>query len=106
MKNTVNWSVPGTAAIATSRTMPALNAAPSATLLALASRDAARGKACAEFLLQFLIVALDAPPQLDQTDQLFKGNTRWQRREPVFNPIYGLPLRCKGAVASGFRIGL
>jgi predicted dehydrogenase len=50
MKNTVNWGVLGAAAIATSRTMPALNAAPSATLLALASRDAARGKACAESL--------------------------------------------------------
>src|SRR5665213_3467472 len=33
-----------------------------------------------EFLLQFLIVALDAPAQLDQTDQFFEGDTRRQRR--------------------------
>ena len=36
MKQTINWGVLGAAAIATVRTMPALNEAPSATLLALA----------------------------------------------------------------------
>jgi predicted dehydrogenase len=48
MKNTVNWGVLGAAAIATQRTMPALALAPSATLMALASRDAAKGRAAAE----------------------------------------------------------
>ena len=48
MKNTVNWGVLGAAAIATSRTMPALKNSPSATLLALASRDPAKGRAAAD----------------------------------------------------------
>ena len=43
MKNTIHRGVLGAAAIATGRTMPAINAAPSATLLALAARDAAKG---------------------------------------------------------------
>jgi predicted dehydrogenase len=47
MNNTVRWGVMGAAAIATGRSMPALNAAPSATLLALATRDAAKGQSCA-----------------------------------------------------------
>jgi predicted dehydrogenase len=47
---TVNWGVLGAAAIATARTMPALQAAPSATLLALASRDAAKARAVAQAL--------------------------------------------------------
>ncbi|MFC5520019.1 Gfo/Idh/MocA family protein [Polaromonas jejuensis] len=50
MKKTINWGVLGAAAIATGRTMPALNEAPSATLLALASRDGAKGRAAAEAL--------------------------------------------------------
>ena len=50
MQKTVNWGVLGAAAIATGRTMPALNEAPSATLLALASRDSAKGQAVAQAL--------------------------------------------------------
>jgi predicted dehydrogenase len=48
MKKTIRWGVLGPAAIATGRTMPAMNAAPSATLLALASRDLAKGRAAAD----------------------------------------------------------
>ena len=43
----VRWGVLGTAAIATSRFMPALKDAPSARLVAIASRDAAKAKAVA-----------------------------------------------------------
>jgi len=50
MKKTVNWGVLGTAVIATGRTMPALKGSSSATLLALASRDAAKGRAVAQEL--------------------------------------------------------
>ncbi len=45
---TIRWGVLGAAAIATGRTMPALNDAPSATLLALASRDFEKGRKAAE----------------------------------------------------------
>ena len=48
MTATIRWGVLGAAAIATGRTMPALNAAPSAKLLALASRDAAKGRQVAD----------------------------------------------------------
>ena len=48
MHATIRWGVLGAAAIATGRTMPALLAAPSATLLALASRDAAKGQRVAQ----------------------------------------------------------
>ena len=48
MKKTVNWGVFGAAAIATGRTMPAMIEAPSATLLALASRDGEKGRAAAQ----------------------------------------------------------
>ena len=48
MKKTINWGVLGAAAIATGRTMPAMLEAPSATLLALASRDGEKGKAAAQ----------------------------------------------------------
>jgi predicted dehydrogenase len=41
---TVNWGVLGTAAIATGRMIPALHDAPSATLLALASRDPGKAR--------------------------------------------------------------
>ncbi|NML42647.1 Gfo/Idh/MocA family oxidoreductase [Ramlibacter sp. G-1-2-2] len=44
MASTIRWGVLGAAAIATGRTMPAIQAAPSATLLALASRDLAKGR--------------------------------------------------------------
>jgi len=37
-----------------------------------------------EFLLQFLIVPLEAPAQLDQQDQFLERDALWQRREPVF----------------------
>jgi predicted dehydrogenase len=50
VRKTVNWGVLGAAAIATGRTMPALREAPSATLLALASRDPAKGRAAAQAL--------------------------------------------------------
>lgn len=50
MNKTVNWGVLGAAAIATSRTMPALNEAPSATLLALASRDREKARSVAQRL--------------------------------------------------------
>lgn len=48
MKSTVNWGVLGAAAIATGKVMPAFKQSPSATLLALASRDPAKGQATAE----------------------------------------------------------
>ena len=48
MASTIRWGVLGAAAIATGRTMPALNAAPSATLLALASRDPDKGPRVAQ----------------------------------------------------------
>jgi len=47
---TISWGVLGTAAIAIERTMPALISAPSATLLALASRNRDKGQAVAEKL--------------------------------------------------------
>lgn len=47
---TIRWGVLGAAAIAIERTMPALNSAPSATLLALASRNPDKGKVVAERL--------------------------------------------------------
>jgi len=69
MTSTIRWGVLGAAAIATGRTMPAINAAPSATLLALASRDAAKGASVAQ---QFGIPrvyatyeALLADPEID-----------------------------------------
>lgn len=48
MIETIRWGVLGAAAIATGRTMPAMLEAPSATLLALASRDPAKGAVAAE----------------------------------------------------------
>ena len=50
MTSTIRWGVLGAAAIAVGRTMPALREAPSATLLALASRDPAKGRQVAESL--------------------------------------------------------
>ena len=50
MTSTIRWGVMGAAAIAVERTMPAMNEAPSATLLALASRDPAKGQRVAESL--------------------------------------------------------
>ena len=48
MKATIRWGVLGAAAIATGRSMPAMLEAPSATLLALASRDALKGRQVAD----------------------------------------------------------
>jgi hypothetical protein len=45
---TIRWGVLGAAAIATGRTMPAMRLAPSATLLALASRDPVKGSKVAQ----------------------------------------------------------
>ncbi|WP_153110839.1 Gfo/Idh/MocA family protein [Propionivibrio limicola] len=50
MKKTVNWGVLGAAAIATKHALPAMSEAPSTTLLALASRDLAKGRAAAQAL--------------------------------------------------------
>ena len=38
----------------------------------------------AQFALQFLIVAFDAPAQLDDVDEIREGRVSGQRREPVF----------------------
>lgn len=57
MTATVRWGVLGAAAIATGRTMPALQEAPSATLLALASRDPDRARRVAQ---QFAIPRVHA----------------------------------------------
>jgi predicted dehydrogenase len=47
MRPTVSWGVLGAAAIAVDRTMPAMLQAPSARLLAIASRDPAKGRSVA-----------------------------------------------------------
>jgi predicted dehydrogenase len=69
MTSTIRWGVLGAAAIATGRTMPALNAAPSATLLALASRDPDKGRKVAEELgiprVHASYEALLADPEID-----------------------------------------
>ena len=50
MSRKINWGVLGAAAIAVQRTMPALKEAPSAVLLALASRDVEKGRTVADTL--------------------------------------------------------
>src|ERR1700750_2378618 len=40
-----------------------------------------------EFLLELLVVALDAPAQLRNVDQTFEGDVGWQGREPVFGRL-------------------
>jgi len=69
MGPTVRWGVLGAAAIAVGRTMPALKEAPSATLLALASRDSAKGQAVAKALGMPKVYAsyaqLLADPEID-----------------------------------------
>ncbi len=69
MNTTIRWGVLGAAAIAIGRTMPAIRQAPSATLLALASRDAAKGRqVAAEFGIAHLHAsyeALLADPEVD-----------------------------------------
>lgn len=69
MTATIRWGVLGAAAIATGRTMPALQAAPSASLLALASRDPTKGRKVAdEFGIARLHASYDAllaDPEID-----------------------------------------
>jgi predicted dehydrogenase len=69
MTTTIRWGVLGAAAIAVGRTMPALKQASSATLLALASRDAAKGRKVAEALgipkVHASYDALLADPEVD-----------------------------------------
>ena len=48
MARTVNWGVLGAANIATERVIPAMNEAPSATLLAVSSRDEQKARAVAQ----------------------------------------------------------
>src|SRR5207244_6104962 len=40
-----------------------------------------------DLLLEFLIVALDAPAQLGEVDQTMEGNVLRKRREPVFGRL-------------------
>src|SRR5215213_5866820 len=40
-----------------------------------------------EFLLELLVVALDAPPELGKVDQAREANVLGQRREPVFGRL-------------------
>src|SRR5215203_2793162 len=40
-----------------------------------------------EFLLELLVVALDAPPELGEFDQAREADLLWQRREPVFGRL-------------------
>jgi predicted dehydrogenase len=69
MPSTIRWGVVGAAAIAVGRTMPALQEAPSATLLALASRDAAKGRRVAgELAIPRVYASYDellADPEID-----------------------------------------
>jgi predicted dehydrogenase len=69
MPPTIRWGVLGAAAIATQRTMPAMRLAPSATLLALASRDVAKARAVAQALgipkVHASYDALLADPEID-----------------------------------------
>ncbi|HEY6353541.1 MAG TPA: Gfo/Idh/MocA family oxidoreductase, partial [Burkholderiaceae bacterium] len=69
MTSTIRWGVLGAAAIATGRTMPALQQAPSAMLLALASRDPAKGRQVAEAFgipkVHASYEALLADPEID-----------------------------------------
>src|SRR6266849_2671363 len=37
-----------------------------------------------EFLLEFLVIALDLPAQLGEIDELDEWNVLWQRGEPIF----------------------
>ena len=69
MTATIRWGVLGAAAIAIGRTIPAFKAAPSAALLALASRDADKGRKVAqEFGIERVYptyAALLADPEID-----------------------------------------
>src|SRR3954462_13523431 len=37
-----------------------------------------------EFLLELLVIALDAPPELGEFDHTLEADVLWQGREPVF----------------------
>ena len=41
-----------------------------------------------EFLLEFLIIALDAPAQLGEIDQALEGDVRWKRRKPILGRLF------------------
>src|SRR5436189_829581 len=45
----------------------------------------------AQLILEFLIVALDAPAQFGEADEPGEGGRRRQRREPVFRGLGGPP---------------
>src|SRR5919199_5184696 len=40
-----------------------------------------------KFLLELLVVALEAPPELGAFDQAREADLLWQRREPVFGGL-------------------
>jgi predicted dehydrogenase len=71
-KETVRWGVLGAAAIAVQRTMPALSDAPSAHLLALASRDREKGAPVAQALgIPKLYTSYDALLEDDDIDAVY-----------------------------------
>ncbi len=41
----------------------------------------------AEFLFEFLVIALDAPAQLGEIDEAREGKVRRQGREPIFGRL-------------------
>ena len=43
-----------------------------------------------EFLLELLIVALNAPAQLGEVDQTFEGDVLGKRGEPIFGRLFGV----------------
>ena len=79
-KTTIRWGVLGAAAIATQRTMPALNSAPGATLLALASRDPDKGRAVA--------ARLGVPRLYDSYDALLADKDIDAVYIPLPNPLH------------------
>lgn len=61
-----------------------------------------------EFLLQFLVIPLDAPAQLGEIDETLEGDVVRQRREPVFRRLFRVlgpldqqPFFAMGLVAMG-----
>src|SRR3954447_10861077 len=53
-----------------------------------------------EFLLELLVVAFDAPPELGKLDHALKADLLWQGREPVLG---GLPLAFRPLDQKPFR---
>ena len=43
-----------------------------------------------QFLLELLVIALDAPPELGEFDHTLKADVLGQGREPVFGGLKGL----------------